>query len=181
MDRSRRVRHVHDVGIDPGTGDVFIGDYELDVLQRFTSRGQPVVELGGSGTEPGKFDGIWGVSTDSGGNLYVADTFNRRIQKLAPDGRFIAQWLTYAGGVPFEKPTGVFVDARDIVHVCDSLAETVVLFNRDGGFIEHWNLRNVLGESSEPEDIVLNPAGEHIYVVEVRSHRVHHLMRRRDR
>ncbi len=171
-------QHIHDVGIDPGSGDVFIGDYELDVLQRFTSTGQPVAELGGSGTGPGQFDGIWGVSTDSSGNIYVADTFNRRIQKLAPDGAFVAEWRSYAGGVTFQKPTGVFVDARDVVHVCDSLAETVVLFDRDGGFIEQWKLRDVLGQPSEPEDIVLDPTGERIYVVEVRSHLVHYLNRR---
>ncbi len=171
-------QHIHDVGIDPTTGDVFIGDYELDVLQRFTATGSPVSELGGTGTGPGQFDGIWGVSTDSAGNIYVADTFNRRIQKLASDGAFVGEWTTYAAGVAFQKPTGVFVDANDVVYVCDSVAETVVLFDRDGRFIEQWKLRSVLGEISEPEDIVLDPDGEHIYVVEVRSHRVHHLKRR---
>ena len=163
--------------VDPASGDVFIGDYELDVLQRFTPQGTPVVELGGTGTELGRFDGIWGVSTDSAGNIYVADTFNRRIQKLGPDGTPLAQWLDY-GGVPFQKPTGVFVDARDVIYVCDSLAEMVVLFDRDGGVVDRWPLRSVLGEVSEPEDIVLDPTGQEIYLVEVRNHRVHHLQRR---
>ncbi len=170
-------QHIHDVGIDPTTGDVFIGDYELDVLQRFTATGAPVVELGGTGTQLGQFDGIWGVSTDSAGNIYVADTFNRRVQKLAADGTALAEWRSY-GGAEFQKPTGVFVGANDVVYVCDSLAETVVLFDRDGGVLEQWFLRPILGEISEPEDIVLDPTGEHVYVVEVRNHRVHHLQRR---
>ena len=169
-------QHIHDVGIDPATGDVFIGDYESDVLQRFTGTGQFVVELGGTGMTPGTFDGIWGVSTDSAGNIYVADSFNRRIQKLAPDGSFVREWNAY-DGVAFQKPTGVFVDARDVVYVCDSLAQTIALFDIEGTFIERWSLRDVVGES-EPEDIVLDASGEHIYVVEVRFHRVHHLMRR---
>jgi DNA-binding beta-propeller fold protein YncE len=167
-------QHIHDVGIDPTSGDVFIGDYELDVLQRFTSTGDPVVVLGGTGNQPGKFNGIWGVSTDSAGNIYVADSFNRRIQKLSPAGEFITQWSDYAG-TRFQKPTGVFVDARDVIYVCDSLAESVLLFDGDGAFLEQWHMRDVLGETSEPEDIVLDPTGEHIYVVEVRSHRVHYL------
>lgn len=79
-------QHIHDVGIDPASGDVFVGDYELDVLQRFTSTGSLVVKLGGTGAGPGKFAGIWGVSTDSAGNIYAADTGNRRIQKLGRDG-----------------------------------------------------------------------------------------------
>lgn len=170
-------QHIHDVGIDPTTGDVFIGDYELDVLQRFTATGAPVVELGGTGTQLGQFDGIWGVSTDSAGNIYVADTFNRRVQKLAPNGAALAEWRTH-GGIEFQKPTGVFVGANDVVYVCDSLAETVVVFDRDGGVLDRWFLRPILGEITEPEDIVLDPTGEHVYLVEVRNHRVHHLHRR---
>ncbi len=167
-------QHIHDVGIDPASGDVFIGDYELDVLQRFTATGQLVVELGGSGTGPGQFDGIWGISTDDTGHVYVADTFNRRVQKLTADGTFVAEWRGY-DGESFVKPTGVFVDARNIVYVCDSLAETVYLFDRDGGFLARWRLRDLLGEPSEPEDIVIDATGEHIYIVEVREHRVHYV------
>lgn len=169
--------HIHDVGIDPVSGDLFVGDYERDVLQRFTSTGSLVAELGGTGSSPGLFAGIWGVSTDSAGNIYVADTGNRRIQKLASDGSFIAEWTSYAG-TTFQKPTGVFVDARDVVHVCDSLAERIVLFDPDGGVVETWNMRDVLGEVSEPEDVVIDPTGGNIVVVEVRSHRVHRLRRR---
>lgn len=90
-------QHIHDVGIDPSSGDLFVGDFELDVLQRFTSTGSLVAELGGAGAGPGKFAGIWGVSTDSAGNIYAADTGNRRIQKLAPDGGFVMEWTSYGG------------------------------------------------------------------------------------
>ncbi|MBP6627838.1 MAG: hypothetical protein KA297_00315 [Kofleriaceae bacterium] len=172
-------QHLHDVGIDPGTGDIYVGDYELDVLQRFTSTGVPLAELGGTGTGPGQFDGVWGVSTDSQGNVYVADTFNRRVQKLDVTGAFVAEWLGF-GANQFLKPTGVFVDADDVVHVCDSLAQTIGLFDTDGVLLERWFLPDVLGEDSEPEDIVLDATGDHIYVAEVLKHRVYHLTRRRD-
>lgn len=170
-------QHIHDVGIDPASGDLFVGDYELDVLQRFRPTGSLVVELGGTGSGPGEFAGIWGVSTDSSGNIYTADTGNRRIQKLAPDGNFVAEWTSYAG-IPFQKPTGVFVDTRDVIYVCDSLAERILLFDRDGVVLEVWNMRDVLGEVSEPEDVVIDPTSGQIFVVEVRSHRVHRLTRR---
>lgn len=169
-------QHLHDVGIDPSSGDVYVGDYELDVLQRFTATGELVVELGGTGTGTGQFDGVWGVSTDSGGNVYVADTFNRRIQKLDPTGRFVAEWPGF-DGVRFEKPTGVFVDRRDIVHVCDSIAQTVGLFDVEGTLLARWHLPDIVGEPTEPEDIVVDSAGEHIYVAEVKNHRVYHLVR----
>lgn len=170
-------QHIHDVGIDPTTGDVYIGDYESDVLQRFTSTGMLVAELGGTGTGPGQFDGIWGISTDSAGNVYVADTFNRRIQKLDSNGAFLAEWRSY-GGTAFSKPTGIFVDTRDVVYICDSVAETIVRFDVDGGFLERWDMREILGKPSEPEDIVIDATGDHVYVVEVRNHEVYHLVPR---
>ncbi len=119
---------------------------------------------------------VWGVSTDSQGNVYVADTFNRRVQKLDAAGGFVAEWRGF-GDTEFEKPTGVFVDARDVVHVCDSLAQTIGLFDPDGVLLERWYLPDIIGEDSEPEDIVLDATGDHIYVAEVRNHRVYHLVR----
>ena len=168
--------HIHDVGIDPSTGDIFVGDYELDTLRKFSSTGELLASYGGTGAGPGQFNGVWGVSTDSDGNVYVADTFNRRVQKLDRDGAFLAEWTDY-DGTPFQKPTGVFVDTNDVIHVCDSLAETVSLFDVDGGALAQWNLAAIIGTRTEPEDIVLSPDGAHIYIAEVFEHRVYHLVR----
>lgn len=169
-------QHIHDVGIAPLTGELFVGDYELDTLRRFSPTGELLATYGGTGTRPGEFDGVWGVSTDSAGNVYVADTFNRRIQKLDRDGVFIAEWSAFEG-VDFVKPTGVFVDARDRIYVCDSLADAVLVFDSEGGPLERWDLETMVGSRSEPEDIVIDPTGTHIYIGEVRGHRVLHLSR----
>lgn len=167
-------QHIHDVGIDPATGDIYIGDYEADIIQKFSATGTELAELGAPGTGPGQFDGVWGISTDSAGNLYVADTFNRRVQKLDNTGAFVAEW-TSAGGTALMKPTGVFVDQADQVYLCDSVAETVYVLSTDGVLIDRWNLREILGTRSEPEDIVLDSAGANIYIAEVYGHRVYRL------
>lgn len=168
--------HIHDVGIDPGTGDIYVGDYELDVLQKFSATGDLIWELGGPGDGPGRFNGIWGISTDSAGNVYVADTGNRRVQKLDRDGGYLLEWGG-DGSRSFEKPTGVFVGADDVVYLCDSHADEVLLFATDGALRARWPLSPVVGDSSEPEDIVLDTTGTHIYIGEVRNHRVLHLRR----
>ncbi len=172
-----RFEHIHDVGIDPDSGDIYVGDYELDVLQKFTATGTPVWQIAASGDGPGEFDGVWGISTDSSGNVYAADTGNRRVQKFDRDGAYLLEW-SGDGARGFEKPTGVFVDADDVVHVCDSLADEVLRFAADGSFLGRWSLTEVVGETSEPEDIVLDPTGAHLYIGEVRNHRVLHLVRR---
>lgn len=168
--------HIHDVGIDPASGALFVGDYELDTLRRFAPTGELLATYGGTGTGPGLFNGVWGVSTDSAGNVFVADTFNRRIQKLDRDGVFLAEWGGFDGAA-LVKPTGVFVDARDRVFICDSLANEVLVFDVDGTALERWNLTEIVGSPSEPEDIVIDATGTHIYIAEVLGHRVLHLTR----
>jgi DNA-binding beta-propeller fold protein YncE len=168
--------HIHDIGIDRVTGDVFVGDYEIDIVRKFSSSGELLLELGGSGSEPGQFSGVWGISTDSARNVYVADTFNQRVQKLDVSGAFLAQWLGF-GEEAFNKPTGVFVDGNDVVYVCDSLAQVIFLFDVDGAPLQRWDLAEIYGEQSEPEDIVIDASGRDVYVVEVLGHRVLHLVR----
>ncbi len=169
-------QHIHDVGIDQATGNLFVGDYELDTLRKFSPTGTELAVYGGTGQGPGQFDGVWGVSTDSMGDVYVADTFNRRIQKLDRNGVFLAQWNGF-NGEPFVKPTGVFVDVNDVVHVCDSLADLVFVFDPSGTPLQRWDLGAISGFQSEPEDIVIDPAGQNIYIGEVLNHRVLHLVR----
>lgn len=167
-------QHIHDVGIDRETGNLFVGDYELDTLRKFSPTGEILGEYGGTGGGPGQFSGVWGVSTDSLGFVYAADTFNRRVQKLDSDGTFVAEWTTY-DGVPFMKPTGIYVDTNDTVYVCDSLAQVIVLYDTEGVVQAIWNIEQIYGERSEPEDVVITPDGADIYIGEVYRHRVLHL------
>jgi DNA-binding beta-propeller fold protein YncE len=169
-------RHIHDVGIDQASGDLFVGDYELDTVRKFSPTGELLATFGGTGNGAGQFNGVWGISTDSGGFVYVADTFNRRLQKLNADGFFIDMWFSWAD-FPFQKPTGVFVDAEDRVYLCDSTAEAVYVFDSVGNPLQRWDLASIYGEPSEPEDIVMDANGVHIFIAEVFQHRVLHFQR----
>jgi DNA-binding beta-propeller fold protein YncE len=52
-------------------------------VQQFTAEGEYVRRVGGEGTEPGQFQLPHGLAFDSENYLYVADSRNSRIQKLA--------------------------------------------------------------------------------------------------
>ncbi len=164
-------KHIHDVGIDPLTGDIFVGDFELHVMQKFTNAGVKLLEFGGAGNGDGQFDGAWGISTDSTGRVYVGDTGNKRVQVFSSDGSYLAQWTG------FEKPTGVFVDAKDRIYVCDSFADKVAIYNTEGQRLATWDLGAIVGSPSEPEDIIITADGVHIYIGDVLNHRVVYIKR----
>lgn len=46
--------------------------------------------------------------------LYVADRSNNRIQVFDANGKFLADWRQ------FGRPSGVYVDANDMIYVADS-------------------------------------------------------------
>ena len=54
-----------------------------------------ILKWGIYGTGDGQLDRPQGIGTDSGGNVYVADTYNNRIQKFTSEGVFV-EW--YGGG-----------------------------------------------------------------------------------
>ena len=45
--------------------------------------------MGGRGSEAARFKFPEGVVIDHSGNVYVADTYNHRVQKLSPDGEVL--------------------------------------------------------------------------------------------
>ena len=48
--------------------------------------------FGSFGAGDGQFDGSTSVAVDDSGNIYVADTFNNRIQKFDSNGNYLDQW-----------------------------------------------------------------------------------------
>ena len=66
---------------------------------------------GGSGTGDGQFNRPNGVAVDSLGNVYVADSYNQRIQKFTGSGAFITKWGITGG------PIQVAIDTSGNVYV----------------------------------------------------------------
>ena len=48
--------------------------------------------------QPWYFNQPGGVTTDRDGFVYVADTYNHRIQKFTKDGQFVAKWGSKGSG-----------------------------------------------------------------------------------
>jgi hypothetical protein len=62
-----------------------------------------------------------GVLVDSSRNVYIADALSHRIQKFAPEGKFLTEWGEFGDGPgQLNVPPGIPVDAAGNVYVSDS-------------------------------------------------------------
>jgi DNA-binding beta-propeller fold protein YncE len=83
--------------------------------------------------ENGKFFGPSNVALDREGNLYVADTFNCRVEVFDATGKFIRSFGTQ-GDRPgeFIRPKGIAVDSEGHVYVADAEFNNFQILSPEG-------------------------------------------------
>jgi DNA-binding beta-propeller fold protein YncE len=90
--------------------------------------------------------------------VYIADTWNHRVQKFDSNGKFIKAWQPDPG---FWGPRGIAVNKDGMVFVTDTGNKRIVSFNKDGVQIEYWGSDGSgPGQFIEPVGIAINPANE---------------------
>jgi len=167
------------------SGNVYVGDYWNDRIQKFTSSGTFITAWGTPGRAEGQFFGPLGVALDRSGNVYVADSANNRIQmfKLAspcPSGTiqivsgvcFIRAWGE--GGSEngqFRRPVGVAVDPSGNVYVSDLGNDRVQKFGSTGGFFRAWGEHGSGdGQFNTPQGLTVSSGN--VYVADQNNARI---------
>jgi uncharacterized protein (TIGR03663 family) len=136
-------------------GSVYVADAGNHRVQEFTADGQFVASWGRLSTletESGTPQGFlepWDVAVAPDGSLYVADTWNHRIQHLSAEGSLLAFWGLFGqygvesaiGQGAFYGPRGIAVGSDGNVYVADTGNKRIQVFTPDGQFIRQWGCR----------------------------------------
>ena len=128
------VRPMHlSIGSD---GLLYVADYMEDRIAVVDSRGALVRHEGGvSGSGTGELDAPGGVAT-IGPDLFIADFYNHRVDRLGPDGpgTLGRPGRVFAGRLHY--PTDVAADS--LVYVADSYNHRIQVFRPDGSYVRRW-------------------------------------------
>jgi len=114
-------RKPNDVLVAPD-GSIFVADGHgsgagqpaNNRIVKFAPDGTYLMEFGTPGSGAGEIDEPHALAMDSQGRLFVGDRGNSRVQLFDQQGNHLDTWTQ------FGRPSGLFIDADDILYVADS-------------------------------------------------------------
>ena len=175
-----RCRVRSDLQVAPD-GSLYVADTGNHRIQHLSPEGE-VLHVWGSfgdlaaGAAPGgSFNQPWGIGLGPDGSVYVADTWNHRIQKFTAEGEFVKMWGYFGQAEQpeaFWGPRDIAVNSEGQVFITDTGNKRVVVFDEEGNYITQFGSAGLLaGEFDEPVGITLDADGR-VYVADTWNQRI---------
>jgi uncharacterized protein (TIGR03663 family) len=166
------------MGLD---GSLYVADSRNNRIQHIATNGKVLQVWGTFGSiedgnaNPGTFNEPWGVAVGPDGSVYVADTWNYRIQKFSGSGVFITMWNTYgdpSSPTGFYGPRSIAVDSIGDVFVTDTGNKFVVIFDANGKYLGQFGGSGIEpGQFDEPVGLGFDSMGN-LFVADTWNQRI---------
>ena len=168
-------------------GSIYVVDMRNARVEQYTSDGIFVQQFGSLGHGDGQLwresnRGPTGIAVSNDGFVYVADTWNYRIQKFTLDGKFVAKWGTYVNLVTGPQggdrsglygPRGIAIGPSGDLYVTDTGNSRVVVYGPDGTFRREFGSKGTAaGQLDEPVGIAVSADGSRVYVADSNNARI---------
>jgi sugar lactone lactonase YvrE len=160
---------------------LYVADTSNNRIQHLAADGS-VLQVWGSfadiskGEAPGgTFYEPWGIAVGVDGSVYVADTWNHRIQKFTADGQFVTMWGYFGQAeTPFAiwGPRDIAIDSKGHLFVTDTGNKRVVVYDADGNSITQFGSVGLEpGQFDEPVGIAVDKDGL-VYIADTWNQRI---------
>jgi sugar lactone lactonase YvrE len=169
-----------DLAVAPD-GSLYIADTMNHRIQHLSPEGDVIRVWGQESTQTegpapeGTFKEPWGIAIALDGSVYVADTWNHRVQHFSAEGEFLETFGTYGqaeNSFAFWGPRDVAVDGEGRIFVSDTGNKRVVVFGPDANPISEFGGGGDLpGFLDEPVGLGVDAEGQ-IYVADTWNQRV---------
>jgi YD repeat-containing protein len=150
-------------------------------------------EAGTAGANSGQLKEPKGIAVTSGGDVYVSDTANNRIEEFGEKGEFVSTFgfgvsngktefeictkeckagSTGSGNGQFDQPVGLAVDSSGNVWVIDRLNNRVEEFNSKNEYVSKFGTSGSgAGQLKEPKGIAVDSTGN-VWIADTANNRV---------
>jgi DNA-binding beta-propeller fold protein YncE len=144
------------------SGNILVADTGNGRIEKFSPTGSFLTSIG-------QFEAPNGIAIDHTGNIYVAEIGSKhRVQKLGPDGNFIAQWAPGLYG-----PRRIAIGPDDSVYVVDSGHNRIVKFSPDGQVLASWGSEGSGdGQFKGFSSVAVDPINNKVYVADSLNSRI---------
>jgi uncharacterized protein (TIGR03663 family) len=170
-----------DVAVSPDGNSIYILDTFNNRVVQQDSKGTFIRSFGSfgkveEGAGLGALNEPWGIATDNKGFVYVADTWNHRVQKFSADGKPLQVFGTFGNDIAnlngMWGPRDVAVDTEGRIYVTDTGNKRILVFAADGTPLRQIGSGGATaGLLDEPVGIAVNDKDE-IIVADTWNRRV---------
>ncbi len=169
------------------SGNLVIADSKNARILTVSTSGAIINQFGSFGDADkaaapgGTFKEPWDMAVGKDGMVYVADTWNHRVEVFDANHQFVRMWGHFEqtqGAQPgavdgFWGPRAIVVDDLNRIYVADTGNKRVRVYANDGKFLYNIGTAGAgQGQLNEPVGLVIDQRAGHLFVADTWNHRI---------